>query len=391
MSDTRFKPADRLKQIPPYLFSEIDKAKQKAIAKGVDIINLGIGDPDMPTPRKIIEALAEAGARPENHQYPSYEGLLELRREFSAYMKKRFDVELDPATEVLTLIGSKEGIAHLPLAFVNPGDVVLVPDPGYPVYTAGTVLAGGIPYYLPLTAENNFLPDFERIDPKAAARAKLLWLNYPNNPTAAVADKTFFEKAIKFAEKYDIIVCQDAAYCELAFDGLKPVSIFEVAGAKDRAIEFHSLSKTYNMTGWRIGFAAGNAEVVAALGSIKTNVDSGVFRAVQYAGIAALKLPPKTVTDNAAVYQERRDILVEGLRSLDWNMPKPKATFYVWAPSPNGYSSAQLTKKLLEEADIVTTPGNGFGRQGEGYIRFALTVDKKRLAEAVERIKRISF
>jgi LL-diaminopimelate aminotransferase len=391
MGNKRFRLADRLTQLPPYLFSEIDKAKQKAIQQGVDIINLGIGDPDMPTPDIIVKALAEAGARPENHQYPSYEGMLELRREFAAYMQRRFNVDLDPVTEVLTLIGSKEGIGHLPLAYVNPGDLVLVPDPGYPVYTAGTVLANGIPYYFPLSAENAFLPDFERIEPQIAKRAKLMWLNYPNNPTAAVADKTFFEKAVAFAKKHNIILCQDAAYCELAFDGLRPVSVFEAAGAKDVAIEFHSLSKTYNMTGWRIGFAAGNAEVVAALGSVKTNVDSGVFRAVQQAGITALRLPPEVATKNAAVYQERRDVLVDGLRSLGWNVPKPKATFYVWTPALKGYSSSQLTQKLLADAGIITTPGVGFGPNGDGFIRFALTVDKKRLSEAVERIRRIKF
>jgi LL-diaminopimelate aminotransferase len=391
MSEAQFKLAERLSHLPPYLFAEIDKAKQKAIQQGVDIINLGIGDPDRPTPAPIVKALAEAGARPENHQYPSYQGLLELRREFSAYMKRRFGVTLDPVSEVLVLIGSKEGIAHLPLAYVNPGDFVLIPDPGYPVYTAGTIFAGGIPYYLPLKAENNFLPDFSRIEPQVATRAKLLWLNYPNNPTAAVADKSFFKKAVEFAEKFNLIICQDAAYCELAFDGMKPVSIFEVDGAKERAIEFHSLSKTYNMTGWRIGFAAGNADIIAGLGSIKTNVDSGTFRAVQEAGLAALKLPSDIVTQNAAVYQERRDVLVEGLLSLGWKAPKPKATFYVWVPTPKGYSSSELTKKLLLEAGIVVTPGVGFGRQGEGYIRFALTVENERLLEVIARMKKIKL
>ena len=391
MDKRKFKLADRLTKLPPYLFSEIDKAKQKAIQQGVDIINLGIGDPDIPTPDIIVKALARAATKPENHQYPSYEGMLALRSEFTAYMKRRFGVDLDPATEALTLIGSKEGIGHLPLAYVNPGDYVLVPDPGYPVYTAGTVLADGIPHYFPLLPENNFLPDFDRIDPQVAARAKLLWLNYPNNPTAAVADKAFFEKAVGFAKKYGVILCQDAAYCELAFDGLRPVSVLEVAGAKDVAIEFHSLSKTYNMTGWRIGFAAGNAEIIAALGSVKTNVDSGVFRAVQHAALAALQAPPEAVAENAGVYQERRDVLVDGLRSLGWDVPKPKATFYVWTPVPKGYSSSQLVKKLLSEAGIVSTPGVGFGPTGDGFIRFALTVDKKRLSDAVERIRRIKF
>jgi len=391
MSDLRFQPAERLTKLPPYLFSEIDKAKQKAIEQGVDIINLGIGDPDKPTPEIIINALAKASAKPENHQYPSYAGLLDLRREFCAYMKRRFGVSLDPATEALALIGSKEGIAHLPMAYVNPGDYVLVPDPGYPVYAAGTIFAGGIPHYMPLKAENGFLPDLEAVDPQIAEKAKLLWLNYPNNPTAAVADKAFFEKAVAFAQKYNVILCQDAAYCEVAFDNLRPVSILEADGAKDVAIEFHSLSKTYNMTGWRIGVAVGNAEIVSALGKVKTNVDSGIFRAIQHAGIAALQIPEKTVATHSALYQERRDVLVDGLRSLGWDVPKPKATFYVWAPVPKGYSSSQMAKKLLSEAGIVVTPGIGFGQNGEGYIRFALTVDKGRLADALARLKTIKF
>lgn len=391
MSNVQFQPAERLSKLPPYLFSEIDKAKQKAIEQGVDIINLGIGDPDKPTPEVIINALAKASAKPENHQYPSYTGLLDLRREFCAYMKRRFGVELDPAAEALALIGSKEGIAHLPMAYVNPGDYVLIPDPGYPVYAAGTIFAGGIPHYMPLKAENGFLPDLEAVDPEIAKKAKLLWLNYPNNPTAAVADKAFFEKAVAFAKKYHIILCQDAAYCEVAFDNLRPVSVLEAAGAKDVAIEFHSLSKTYNMTGWRIGVAVGNAEIVSALGAVKTNVDSGVFRAIQHAAIAALQIPQKTVAEHSALYQERRDVLVDGLRSLGWEVPKPKATFYVWAPVPNGYDSSQVAKKLLREAGIVVTPGIGFGQHGEGYIRFALTVDKERLADALARLKTVKF
>ncbi len=391
MKEFRIERAKRLGQLPPYLFAEIDKAKHKAIEEGMDIINLGIGDPDMPTPDNIVEALCETAASAENHRYPSYEGMFEMRREFSLYMERRFDVRLDPATEAITLIGSKEGIAHLPLAFVDPGDLVLVPDPGYPVYNASTVLAGGIPHAFPLPADNDFLPDFDRIGPQIADRAKLMFLNYPNNPTAAVADRAFFEKAVEFARKHNIIICQDAAYCELAYDGHKPVSILEVPGAMDVAIEFHSLSKTYNMTGWRIGFAVGNREIVSALGAVKTNVDSGVFRAIQYAGMAALRSPERTVADIMSIYAERRDTLVDGLQSLGWQVPKPKATFYVWAPTPSGYTSSELSTMLLKETGIVTTPGIGFGRNGENYIRIALTVGKERLAEAVERIKKVRF
>jgi LL-diaminopimelate aminotransferase len=381
--------ADRLGQLPPYLFSEIDKAKRKAIEEGMDIINLGIGDPDLPTPAGIIDSLCETAANPENHRYPSYEGLLELRHEFALYMQRRFDVHLDPATEALTLIGSKEGIAHIPLAFVNPGDFVLVPDPGYPVYNASVVFAGGIPYTFPLLADSDFLPDFEQIDPQIADRAKILFLNYPNNPTAAIADREVFEKAVAFAKKHNIIICQDAAYCELAYDNYKPVSIFEAPGAKDVAVEFHSLSKTYNMTGWRIGFAVGNREVIAGLRTVKTNVDSGVFQAIQYAGMAALRSPAQVVADIVAIHAERRDILVDGLNSLGWHVPKPKATFYVWAPVPPGYTSSELCTTLLKQAGIVTTPGIGFGKNGEGYFRMALTVTKERLVEALERIKNI--
>jgi LL-diaminopimelate aminotransferase len=389
MERVRVERAHRLSQLPPYLFSEIDKAKRKAIAEGRDIINLGIGDPDMPTPEVIVEALCETAHDPANHRYPSYEGLLELRQEFGLYMEHRFGVKLDPMDEVLTLIGSKEGIAHLPLAFVNPGDFVLVPDPGYPVYRASTVLAGGIPYAFPLLEQNGFLPDFEQIDPQIADRAKLMFLCYPNNPTAATATKDVFEKAVEFARKHDLIICQDAAYCELSYNDQRPVSILEVEGAKDLAVEFHSLSKTYNMTGWRVGFAVGNREVLAGLGAIKTNVDSGVFQAVQYAGIAALRSPARIREEIVSVYAERRDVLVDGLNRIGWLVRKPQATFYVWVPVPPGYTSAELCKTLLEEAAIVTTPGNGFGQNGEGFIRMALTVGKERLAEAVERIKGI--
>ncbi len=389
MSEFQIERAHRLGKLPPYLFSEIDKAKARAVEQGKDIIDLGIGDPDMPTPDSIVEVLCKTARDPENHRYPSYGGMPEMRREFSLYMRRRFGVELNHVTEVLTLIGSKEGIAHLPLALVNPGDFVLVPDPGYPVYNAGTIFAGGIPYAFPLLAADGFLPDFDRIDPQIADRSKLMFINYPNNPTAAVATAEMFEKAIEFAKTHNMIICQDAAYCELAYDNHKPLSILEIDGGKDVAIEFHSLSKTYNMTGWRIGFAVGNSEIVSALGAIKTNVDSGVFQAVQLAAMAALKSPPETVADIMSIYEERRDTLIDGLQSLGWQVPKPKATFYVWIPVPPGYTSSELSTMLLEEAGIVAAPGIGFGSNGEGFIRMALTVGKERLAEAVERIKGI--
>jgi LL-diaminopimelate aminotransferase len=391
MAEFRVERAQRLGQLPPYLFAELDKAKARAIEAGVDIINLGVGDPDLPTPESIIETLRETAGHTENHRYPSYEGMIEARREFSAYMQKRFGVTLDPKTETLTLIGSKEGIAHTPLAFINPGDIVLVPDPGYPVYRASTVLAGGIPQSFSVLAEHDFLPDFTQIDAALADRAKLMFLNYPNNPTAAVADVDFFGRAVQFAKKHNIIICHDAAYCEVAFDDYKPVSILETPGGKDVAIEFHSLSKTYNMCGWRIGFAAGNKEIIAALGAVKTNVDSGVFRPIQLAGIAALRSPEHIVADLISIYRERRDVIVDGLQALGWEVPRPKATFYVWTPVPAGYTSSDFCTALLEKAGVVATPGNGFGTNGEGFFRIALTVGKKRLAEAVERIKSIQL
>jgi LL-diaminopimelate aminotransferase len=387
MNEFRIERAKRLADLPPYLFSEIDKAKARAIERGMDIINLGVGDPDMPTPDNIIEALCETAHDPKNHRYPSYVGMLEMREEFALYMQRRFGVKVDPKTEILTLIGSKEGIAHLPLAIVNPGDVVLVPDPGYPVYNASTVLAGGTPHVFSLPAEDSFLPDFEQIDAKTADKATLMFLNYPNNPTAAVATKEMFERAVEFAKKHNIVICQDAAYSELAYDEYKPISILEVDGGKDVSVEFHSLSKTYNMTGWRIGFAVGNREIISALGAVKTNIDSGVFQPVQLAGIAALRSPSSVVCEIIAIYKRRRDVLIDGLQSLGWNVPRPKATFYVWIPVPGDHASADFTTLLLEKAGIVTTPGNGFGKNGEGFIRMALTVDEKRLAEAVERIK----
>jgi len=391
LSSIRIEKAERLGKLPPYLFAKLDKMKAEAKKKGMDIINLGVGDPDMPTPPHIIEALKKASEKPENHQYPSYEGMPSFRRSVAAWYKKRFDVDLDPETEVLSLIGSKEGIAHIPLGFVNVGDSVLIPDPGYPVYNASTIFAGGIPVVMPLKKENGFLPDLDAIDPKDAKNARLMFLNYPNNPTAAVAERDFFEKVIEFAEKYNIIICHDAAYTEMAFDGYEPISFLSVEGARDVGIEFHSLSKTYNMTGWRIGFAAGNSEVIAGLGSIKTNIDSGIFQAVQEAGIEALEGDQAIVGEMKRMYQGRRDVLVKGLQELGLEVNVPKATFYVWMTVPKGYNSTDFTAHLLSKAGIVTTPGVGFGEHGEGFVRMALTVGEERLKEAVSRIKEIGI
>jgi len=381
--------SERLKELPPYLFVEIDRAKKKAKEEGRDIIDLGIGDPDQPTPKFIINALHKASLNPKTHKYALDRGLPELRVAISAWYKKRFDVALDPDTEILPLIGSKEGIAHMPLAFINPGDIGLVPEPSYPPYNSGVIFAGGEPARLPLLAKNAFLPDLKHLKPHVLDKAKLLFLNYPNNPTASVCEKSFFKETVKFASRHNIIVCHDAAYSELSFDGLKIPSFLEVEGAKEVGVEFHSFSKIFNMTGWRLGFVSGNAKIIEALRKVKANIDSGVFNAIQIAGIEALQKIDKITRNNTRIYQRRRDILVDGLNNIGWKVPKPKATFYVWAPVLKRHTSASLAKELLDKADLVVTPGNGFGESGEGYVRMAFTVDEKRLKEAVERIKKI--
>jgi LL-diaminopimelate aminotransferase len=388
---SRFTLSTRIKDLPPYLFAELDRKKEEVRARGVDIIDLGVGDPDRPTPKHIVDRMKRETAVPANHQYPSYEGLLSFRSAAANWYMRRFGVSLDPSTEVVTLIGSKEGIAHFPLAFVNPGDTVLVPDPGYPVYHIATMFAGGRSHFMPLLRENGFLPELDRVPRPVLAKAKILFLNYPNNPTSAVADRKFYRKVLGFAEEHDLIVAHDVAYTEIYFDAKKPMSILELPGAKKRCIEFHSLSKTYNMTGWRIGFAVGNPELVAGIGKVKTNVDSGVFQAVQGAGIEALTSGDGITDAIRRTYRERRDILVPGLRALGLDPVEPRATFYVWIPVPKGYTSASFCSHLLEESGIVTTPGNGFGKSGEGYIRIALTKEKGRIREALSRMQKVGF
>lgn len=383
--------ATRIKTLPPYLFAAIDKMKQEAIARGVDIINLGIGDPDLPTPAPIIESLAKAAQNPKHHQYPSYEGMLSFRRAVAGWYKRRFNVTLDPTDEVLTLIGSKEGIGHIHLAFVDPGDVVLVPSPGYPVYPVGTSFCGGASHFMPLTKANGFLPDLGAIPKDVAKKAKLMWLNSPNNPTSVIMTKDYFKRAIEFAQDNQIIICHDAAYSEIYYDGKRPVSFMEVEGARNVGVEFHSLSKTYNMTGWRIGFVVGNKTVLAALGKVKSQLDSGVFEAVQDAGITALRLDDSVTDGIRKIYQERRDTIVPGLKKLGLDVDMPPAAFYIWVTVPKGYTSTSFTAHLLEKAGIVTTPGNGFGAPGEGYIRMTVCTTKERLAETVERIKKAGF
>jgi LL-diaminopimelate aminotransferase len=381
--------ADRVKNLPPYLFAKIDKMKQESIAKGVDLIDLSIGDPDIPTPKHIVEAMKKAVEKPENHRYPSYEGMPSYRKAVADWYKRRFKVNLDPKNEVLCLIGSKEGIGHIPLAFINPSDIVLVPSPGYPVYPVGTTFAGGNPYIMPLLEDNNFLPDFKSIPEDILKKAKLMFLNYPNNPTSATAGKEFFKEAIEIAYKYNIIICHDAAYSEIYYDNQKPISFLNVDGAKDVGIEFHSLSKTYNMTGWRIGYAVGNKDIIAGLGKIKTNLDSGVFQAIQEASIVALNTKENVISDIRDTYQKRRDILYEGLKRIGLSLKKPSATFYLWAKVPNNLNSTEFVSLLLEKAGVLGTPGVGFGSHGEGYIRFALTQSVNRIKEAVERIESI--
>jgi len=378
-----------MQNLPPYLFARIEQKTAEAREKGIDIINLGIGDPDRPTPKHIIDRMATAIYDGANHQYPSSVGLLEFRAAVADWYNRRFQIQLDPKTEVVTLLGSKEGIAHISFTYLDKGDISLVPDPGYPVYGIGALLAGGQSYMMPLKAENGFLPVLEDIPSDIARQAKLMFLNYPNNPTGAIAGLDFFVKVVEFARQYDILVCHDAPYSEMAFDGIVLPSFLQAPGAKDVAIEFHSLSKTYNMTGWRIGWAAGNRDAIEALGRFKSNVDSGVFQAIQYAGIEALKGPQDTIKENCKIYQERRDVAMAGLRKMGWDIKAPQATFYLWAPVPRGYNSASFAELILEKAGVIITPGNGYGEHGEGYFRIALTVSRERMQEAFARMYKV--
>jgi LL-diaminopimelate aminotransferase len=380
-----FEFSKKLNALPPYLFAEIDKMKAEKLKEGVRVIDFGVGDPDLPTPPHVVEALCNAAWKVENQKYPSYEGMDEFREAVAAYYLRRKGVKLD-ANEIISLIGSKEGIAHLPFAFIDSGDYAIVPDPGYPVYGGATILAGGKPFFIKLEKERGFLPDLDKIPPDVAKKAKILFLNYPNNPTASVCGKEFIKEVIDFCHDNKIILAHDAAYIEVYFEE-RPFSFLEVDSELEVTIEFNSLSKTYNMTGWRIGFAAGNREALEGLLKVKTNIDSGVFQAIQHASIAALLGSDEIIEENNRVYKERRDLLIRGLRGAGIEVSTPKATFYVWAKVPEGYSSMEFTKKLLNEIGILATPGVGFGEGGEGFIRFALTRDVKTIKEAVERLK----
>jgi LL-diaminopimelate aminotransferase len=378
--------AKRIEKLPPYLFAAISRKIAEKRAQGVDVVTFAIGDPDIPTPPHIIEALVEAARDPANHRYPETEGLLELRQAIAEWYDRRFGLSLDPEREVLPLIGSKEGIGHVALCFIDPGDVALVPDPGYPVYSVGTMFAGGEPYYLPLREENGFLPDLDAVPDDVARKARLLWLNYPNNPTAAVADLDFFERVVAFAKRYDIAVCHDGPYSEVAFDGYRPVSFLQADGARDVGVEFHSFSKSYNMTGWRIGMAVGNASLVDALMRVKSNLDSGIPQAIQRMAIAAVRGSQECIEEHNAVYQRRRDRLVAALRGVGLRVESPKASLYLWARVPEGYTSVTFAERLLEDLAVVVTPGIGYGEQGEGYVRLSLTIADERLEEGLRRL-----
>lgn len=381
------KVSERLEKIPPYLFAEIDRKIAEAKAKGVDIISLGIGDPDTPTLAPVVAEMHKAIDNPANHDYPPYNGTAKFRNAACEWMKNRFGVELDADKEMLCNIGSKEAIAHIFFAFVDKGDYTLIPDPGYPVYKNATIFAGGTPFAMPLLEENGFLPDFDKIPEDVAKKSKLMFLNYPNNPTGAVADLEFYKKAVDFCKKYDILLCSDMAYSEMTFDGYKAPSVLQVEGGKDVAIEFYSHSKSYNMTGWRVGFVCGNADAVKALGTIKNNIDSGTFKAIQDAAAEAFTVDKKYIEDLNNMYQERRDAAEEGLRELGWDIKPSKATFYLWLPTPKGMSSEEFVTEMLEKAGVVVPPGNGYGSYGEGYFRIALTKDVDTIKECIQRMK----
>lgn len=380
-------PAKRLDKIPPYLFAEINRKRDELVAAGVDVINMAVGDPDQPTPDHILQAMHAAIEDASNHNYPPYQGMPAFREAAVEWMERRFGVKgLDPKTEVISTIGSKEAIHNTFLAFVETGDYVLIPDPGYPVYRTATIFAGGEPFTMPLKAENKFLPNLNAIPEAVAQKAKLLWINYPNNPTGGVASWEFLEELVDFCRRYAILLCHDHAYSEMAYDGYQPPSILQIPGAKDVAIEFHSLSKSYNMTGWRIGFVVGGADAIQAVSQVKTNVDSGVFKAIQQAAIAAYNTDAADLQSLMSVYQNRRDIVVNGLRSLGWSIEPPKATLYVWVAVPSRYSSQEFANLLLDKCGILVAPGNGYGAFGEGYIRIALTIADDRLKAAIQRM-----
>ena len=378
--------ARRIEKLQPYLFVEINKKLAEKEAKGEEIIRFTIGDPDIPTPPHIIERLCKEAHDPVNHRYPESAGLPELSQAIAQWYQRRFDISLDPETEVLPLIGAKEGIAHISFCYIDPGDTALVPDPAYPVYAVGTMLAGGKPYYIALREQNNFLPDLDSINEQVLQRTKLLWINYPNAPTAAVAGLDFYNRVVEFAKKHDIVVCHDGPYTEVCFDGYEPVSFLQADGAKDVGVEFHSMSKSYNMTGWRIGMVVGNASVVDSLRTLKSNLDSGIPQAIQYMAIEAMNGPQDCIAEHNAIYQRRRDLVVEVLTSIGLEVRIPKASLYIWAKIPEGYNSVDFTADLLDQVGVAVTPGVGYGRNGEGYVRLSLTIPDAALVKGLSRL-----
>ena len=378
--------ANRISRVPPYLFVEISRKIAEKKARGAKVISFGIGDPDIPTPDSVINRLREAALDPPNHRYPETDGLPEFRKAAANWYERRFGVYLDPDKEILPLIGAKEGIGHAALCFIDPGDVALVPDPGYPVYSVGTLFAGGECHWMPLLEENGWLPDLDAIPSDVARQARVMWLNYPNNPTGAVAELEYFKQVVEFARKYDIAVMHDSCYTEVAFDGYRAPSFLQTPGAVDVGLEFHSLSKSYNMTGWRIGLAVGNPEMINALMVVKSNLDSGIPQAIQHMGIEALNSPLELVDERNAIYQQRRDKVITVLESIGLKVDPPRATFFIWARVPQGYTAAELTSLLLDERDIVVTPGTGYGKYGEGYIRLSLTIADDDLEIGLDRL-----
>lgn len=388
--DTKNLIARRIAELPPYLFARLDALRAEKAATGVDVIPVSIGDPDLPTPEPVVERLREAAGNPAYHRY-NETAIPQFRRAIADWYRRRFAVDLDPDREIVPLIGSKEGIAHAPLALVDPGDLVLVPDPGYPVYSIGTELVGGRVSYMPLLAERGWTPDLAEIDPIERSAAKLMWLNYPNNPTAAAGSEEFFAEALDFCRRNQILLCQDAAYSEVTFDGFRASSALSLPGARDYCVEFHSLSKTYNMTGWRIGWAAGNSDVIEALARVKSNMDSGMFAAVEAAGVAALEMPEEWISGRNRVLQARRDRVVAALRRMGLAPEVPAASLYVWTPVPEGFDSSSFAAHVIDEAGVVVTPGLGFGPGGDGYFRISLTTPDERLDEAMDRLARLNF
>lgn len=388
---SKIEEAQRLLKLPIYVFAQQDKIKAEQVAKGADLIDLGMGNPDIPPPPEAVNALVEALKNPENNRYPSFEGSPEFLRAVADWCRRQYNINIDPEHEVVTLIGSKEGVVHFTLAYVNPGDFTLVPMPAYPAHFRGTILAGGEPIVLPTTEHRNYLPDLKNVVPAIAQKAKMMFLSFPNNPTAGFATREFFEEAVAFCKKHDIILVHDFAYAEIYFEGNKPISIFSIPGAKDVAIEFHTTSKTFGMPGWRCGFAVGNRELIESLRKIKTNLDYGLFTAVQKGAIAAMTLKNGYMEKVRATYQKRRDIFVEGMNELGWKIKKPKGTMYVWLPTPQGYDASEFCTKLIEKTGVVVSPGTAFGEVGEGFVRAALVTSEARIQEALERIKKAGF